>query len=114
MLEHMQFLELRLDGFRLADRDHLGILVRREKTDRCRHRHGDPVIAAHAIDGNFDRHCFWSRRAIALTLTRPPARSCPDGPAERRLAAVPATGRSNPFRARNKSGNELAAFLYLA
>jgi|GEM_PF-2209387 len=52
--------ELRRDGIGLPDEQHLNVVVRGKKLDRCRDRHANTVIAAHAVDGKLDGHASLS------------------------------------------------------
>ena len=56
LVARMMFLEFSADLLFLANEDQFGIGFALEESEGCRDGHGGAVVAAHAVDGNFDCH----------------------------------------------------------
>jgi len=101
MRSGVQSLELRRNGVGLPDKQHFDVFVRGEKLDRCWDRHGNTVIATHAVDGKLDGH---ASLICGFTCFRPIARAHAT-----QLGAQFDTRRRTPIS--KKAANWLAAFL---
>nr|CCA83031.1 conserved hypothetical protein [blood disease bacterium R229] len=63
---------MRRNSIGLPDKQHFDVFVCGEKLDRCRDRHGNAVIATHAVDGKLDGH---ASLMCGFTCFRPMARA---------------------------------------